>query len=290
MVHNVTARDVPELRAEMVQDSLNFSEKSPQLHPWAPSFRIADLYWVSAEMRDLAHGMAKDLPEYTIHPDDLPSDHGILVWEGDVEEAAGFAWKKVGEYIALTVLVPRQAAVRMLGEALGNPADVRLRLARQEINSRLWSEMELALRFGQVMKPGSMKMMQSLVPAKDALWGELIPRTAVSMWILLGQTLAASETVRPSKAGMKRLGRLDPSFLTNTRYVTLRHAGREDYAGEGGSGLHYSVQFPVRGHKRTIADKANPGQTREIWVRPHVRGPEGAPMLDPSRLVNVLRK
>lgn len=45
----------------------------------------------------------------------------------------------------------------------------------------------------------------------------------------------------------------------------------------------------VRGHWRNHyypSRKAN----RPIWIDTHIKGPDGAPILDPDKLVNVLRR
>jgi hypothetical protein len=289
MTHNITARDVPELRADMVADSVDFSKRFPGHHPWHPSHEAADLFWVSKEMRQLAEVAAKSLPEYTVRVEDMPSEHGILVWEGTVDDVAGLAWKTVGGIVALTLLVPKQAAIEIM-KGLVDPKAVE-RLRKSPVRAQLWSELEMPLPIGSAVRPGDFKLETTFRTEQDGRWGELMPRLMITMWLLMEQTLAAREIVRPSKAGMKRLARLNPNLLTETRYVTLRHVKMPQAEGAGQSGgMQYSVRWAVKGHWRRIEDKENPGYRRPVWVRPHTKGPEGAPILDPSKLVNVLRK
>lgn len=290
MTHTITARDVPELRANMSADSVDFSKKFPGHHQWYPSHDVADLFWIAKDMRRLAESAAATLPEYTVRVEDMPSEHGILVWEEVVDGAAGFAWKTVGGMVVLTVLVPRYTAIDIMARTLNDPTVTR-RLENSPVRALLWSEMEIPLPIGSVVKPGDLVLNTTLKADEDSRWADLMPRMAVTLWLLMGQTLAAREIVRPSRAGMKRLARLNPNLLTETRYVTLRHAKlpQADGSGEGG-GVHYSVQWAVKGHWRYIEDKQNPAYRRPVWVRPHIKGPEGAPLLDPSKLVNVLRK
>jgi hypothetical protein len=291
--HTITARDVPELRADMVADSVDFSKKFPGHHPWYPSHEAADLFWVCKKMRDLGVEGANEMPEYVFEADDMPSPHGILVWEEAVQGAAGVAWKSYGNTIVLTVLVPKAKAIDMAVRATKNPK-AREVLRKMPVRAQLWSEMEIPVPFGTTIKQGSYRIgTQYKDMEEDRLWAELIPRLLITLWGLMEQPLAGSEIVRPSKAGMKRLARMNPNLLTETRYITLRRieVPKSEESGSGlDSGMHYSVRWVVRPHERWIDDKDNPGKKRKIKVRPHIKGPEGAPLLDPSKLVSVLRK
>lgn len=291
MTHTVGAQEMPELRADMVADAADFAKQFPGLHPWTMSHTVADLFWVSKEMRDLAMEGARTMPEYTIQADDMESDHGILVWEGTVEGAAGVAWKKVGSSVVLTVLVPKETAIGIAVRATGDRRmDKRLR--NSTIRSRLWSEMEVPIPFGTVIKPGAVYLNTTFKDQEeDGRWSELIPRLLVTLWGLMEQPLAGREIVRPTRQGMRNLKRLNADLLMETRYVTLRRIDTPQPEGTGKeTGHHYTVRWEVRGHVRWIDDKDNPGQKRAIKVRPHIKGPEGAPLLDPSKLVNTLRR
>jgi hypothetical protein len=288
VTHTITARDVPELRADMVADSVDFTKKFPGHHPWYPSHEAADLFWISKEMRQLGEVAAGSLPEYTVRVEDMPSEHGILVWEDTADGMAGVAWKTVGNVVVLTVLVPKAKAIEMVARATKDPKTVE-KLRHSTVRSGLWSEMEIPIRIGSVVKPGDLRLETTYKLDEDARWAELAPRMAVTMWLLMGQTLAAREIVRPSKAGMKRLARLNPNLLTETRYVTLRHAKMPQTEGDG-VGVQYSVRWFVKGHWRNQPFGPGLSQVRPIWIAPHIKGPEGAPILDPSKLVNVLRR
>lgn len=41
-------------------------------------------------------------------------------------------------------------------------------------------------------------------------------------------------------------------------------------------------------HEGSDTDRLS--KNRPIWIQPQIRGPEGAPMLDSSKLVNVLKR
>ncbi|MGW9031962.1 hypothetical protein ACWGQ5_49825 [Streptomyces sp. NPDC055722] len=120
---------------------------------------------------------------------------------------------------------------------------------------------------------------------------EMAERALVTSWLLMGQTLVREEEVRAPKAAAKRISRLDPNLLTAVRYVTLRHrslhaerTGRVD-----GAGGAYHHRWIVTGHWRKQWYPSRQDH-RAIWISDHLKGPDGAPILDPDKLVNVLQR
>ena len=180
MTHTITARDVPELRANMSADSVDFSKKFPGHHQWYPSHDAADLFWIAKDMRRLAESAAATLPEYTVRVEDMPSEHGILVWDEVVDGAAGFAWKTVGGMVVLTVLVPRYTAIDIMARTLNDPTVTR-RLENSPVRALLWSEMEIPLPIGSVVKPGDLVLNTTLKADEDSRWADLMPRMAVTL-------------------------------------------------------------------------------------------------------------
>lgn len=56
-----------------------------------------------------------------------------------------------------------------------------------------------------------------------------------------------------------------------------------------GSGRAYRHRWIVHGHWRNHWYPSR--QThRPIWIDQHVKGPDGAPILDPAKLVNILHR
>lgn len=316
MSHNITAKDVPELRADMLEDALEFKKNFPGGNQWAASLEAAELFWVAKDMLQIAEVAAESLPSFTIEAEDIPAPHGLLVWEGTLHTIAGFSWKVVGGSVCLNALVPKKlASERLAGFQVAQqeqrdankirldhlmPVKRTLEESRKrelwrrmtqdiQVKSELWSDVELPIPLGKEVSPDNIRNSTSMADDLDRKIGVLLPTIAMSLWLLMDQTLASREMVRPSRAGMKRLARLDASLLTETRYVTLRRKAVNPTYGEG-EGVQRSHRWWTRGHWRKVP--FGPGKTRRrpTWIAPYISGPDGAPILDPSRLVSVLRK
>lgn len=292
MSHTITANDVPELRADMIADAERRSH-SPVMRDWAASLKASYQYWVNQTVRDTAVQMAEHLLPLTIQAEDAPTEYGLLVWEGTVNGLAGFTWRIFGNKLLLAGLYPKHEVIARRAENLREAGlkEAVPHLLEQTL-SALCSDMDQPIPLGVELTEINIYLMTMPENEMDQTVATFLPTMAMSLWLLMSQEIAVSEMVRPSRHGLKRLARLDPAFLTQTRYITLRRKANVDYEKPEGaeSGIHYSVRFPVREHKRLIPDKDNPGSYRTIRVRAHWKGPEGAPMLDPDRLVTRLVK
>ncbi|MGW4270816.1 hypothetical protein ACWEGQ_00260 [Streptomyces seoulensis] len=119
---------------------------------------------------------------------------------------------------------------------------------------------------------------------------EQAERALIVTWLLMGQTLAREEETAPSKSSAKHLRRIDPDLLASVRYVQLRHASMLSNGDRGeGTGRPYQHRWIVCGHWRNHWYPSRQAH-RPIWIGAHVKGPDGAPLLDPDKLVHVLRR
>jgi hypothetical protein len=89
-------------------------------------------------------------------------------------------------------------------------------------------------------------------------------------------------TARPERRRTQRAGLPERDVHT----VRLRHSDRDGSHGQAGGGREYRHRWVVRGHWRN--QPWGPGRSlrRPVWVLPHVKGPDGAPLLGAER-VNV---
>lgn len=295
-------------------DARTAAEERRAAADWAIALRAAELFYVAKDMTRMAVSAGLALPAYRLHPEDLPATHGLLLWEEYATDAyeggeftgcpiIGIAWAVHGGGVQFRTWCLREDWVTFM--AKGDPraglrdlstAEVRaLRIAfPQQIvcMSRGW------LPFGKV--PGwlssapedtsGMTMAELEDHSKSASRQEQAERALVVTWLLMGQTLATSENVHPSKASVKNLRRIDPNLLTSVRYVQLRHrgAGAEARA-SAETGRAYRFRWIVRGHWRNHWYPSEQ-RHRPIWIHAHPKGPDGAPLLDPGKLVNVLRR
>ncbi|MER7069296.1 hypothetical protein ABT357_27125 [Streptomyces albidoflavus] len=281
---------------------------------WADVLPSADLFFASADMTRMAVAAGVALPSYRLHPEDVPAPRGLLVWEVPVTDR--FDGDVVGSPVVAVSWAEHEGRVQyrlwchredwLTDLAKGNPLSGLPALSRDEVRQRRASNPpELVclgagyLPFGRV--PGwlsaapedtsarSLAEMESL--SRAAGRAEQAERALLVTWLLMGQTLVREDRVETPRSAAKRIARIDPALLAATRYVQLRHRSvhaEERGAGEG-AGKSYRHRWLVRGHWRNHyypSRKAN----RPIWIDQHMKGPDGAPVLDPTKLVSVLRR
>lgn len=328
----ISARMLPEVRAELATwlddpgptggaarwsqgfDPARAAQERQAAADWAIALRAAELYFVSKDMTRMAVSAGMALPSYRLQPEDLPSTHGLLLWEEYATEAVdsreytgcpiiAMSWAQHGGGIQVRSWALRDDWLTSMakGEPAAGIADLtadQVRYIRTEYPQPIVCMAAGFLPFGKV--PGwlgsapedtsgmTLAELDDLVKSSDRQ--EQAERSLVVSWLLMGQTLAASEEVRPSKASLKYLRRLDANLLTSVRYVKLRRSGmaaQDARAGVPRQGPHH--RWIVRGHWRN-AWYPSQQRHRPVWISPHMKGPDGAPLLDPDKLVNVLRR
>jgi hypothetical protein len=103
----------------------------------------------------------------------------------------------------------------------------------------------------------------------------------------MGQTITTNTTEQPQPAEVRRLLRRgDPNPTVNT--VALRRSQHSDDSPILATGREYRHQWIVSGHWRkqwypSIEDH------RPIWISPHIKGPDGAPLLKSERVYTLNR-
>lgn len=232
----------------------------------------ADLYFVSAAMTEVAVAAAATLPTFVVEEFDLPSRHGLIVFEKPVAvnqlpDSSGIAyisaaaWGVVGggpasALVWLSFYTDQHHAWTVEAAAGLISKDT----ARQRIASRP--------RYRHVAE-GARVLGQSAETngnwALD-LWG----RAIVTSWLLSQQAITEDAKVAAPRAesGSAR-------EATSVRVVELRRRT----VGEQGQGVaRYRHRWLVKGHWR---QHWFPKQKvhRPVWIAPHVKGPEGAPLL-----------
>lgn len=281
---------------------------------WAVALRAAELFYVSSDMTRMAVSAGLALPSYRLHAEDLPSPHGLLVWEGPATDGfdggeftgcpiVGASWAQQGAGVHVRTWALREDWIAYMakGDARAGLADLTLsevRTLRMDYPQEIVCMAASWLPFGKI--PGWLSAMpddtsrMTLAEVEDhsrsAGRQEQAERALVVSWLLMGQTLSWGEDVPAPKSAVTAIRRLDPSLLMSARYVQLRR-GVVSERGEApeGSGRTYQYRWLVRGHWRNAWYPSRQDH-RPVWISPHWKGPDGAPILDPEKLVNVLRR
>lgn len=297
----MTARDLPEARQDLIEwaagsgGRLIASRGGGSLgSALAASLRAAELYFVTADMTNLARTIGQGLDVYALSSEDLPAEHGLLVWEEPATgERAGAApcavsWMASGSDVIFSILCPAGAYRQWCTE--DSPEALK--------NAPLVTAGRLVLRGRGPRLP---------LDGPDSPWGKLdfgsheeTTRTLLATLILINQPVEARrslhevENVLPSRASQKRISRAGGDPMQPVRTVTLRQALRTSEPG-GGSEEHarriYRHRWFVKAH-RARQYYPSRGEHQTIWRGPYLVAPAGcedAPILGGDR-VNVLRR
>ena len=253
----------------------------------------ADLYFVSSPMVQLARVAAEAMPELTVMPEDLPSEHGFIFFQEpigtvDYGEEMGLTqrspivgaswgiwhdapaqWPHGGIWV--TWYADRDAMVRASGMTASQERLVRGR------RSRLIQDNGSQIPFYPEPLPvstsdGVQSYREAIEDGRSLLEWVGILKT---VWVLMGQTVASVEAAKYDRAARRRIqqkGKEPPPV----RVISLRRP--VGASAEGESDREYHHQWIVKGHWRQQYYPSR-GVHRPVWIAPHIKGPEGAPML-----------
>lgn len=282
---------------------------------WSLALRASQLFYASTDMTRLAVSAGLALPSYRLHPEDLPATHGLIVWEDPVTDsaeggeytaapltAASWAVRGGGVHVRTWCTREKWIAAQIPGDprtGLRDLTHTEIRRLRTRYPQPIVNLFATYLPFGRV--PGwlaaspkdtsglSIAAIEDLNRAHDR--SQQAERALIVTWLLMGQTLVRQERVEAPKSAVKHIRRLDPALLTSARYVQLRHRSvhAEERGSVEGAGGSYHHRWVVRGHWRNHWYPSRQAH-RPIWIDDHWKGPEGAPILDPDKLVSVLRR
>ncbi|MCP3820105.1 hypothetical protein NLX86_18990 [Streptomyces sp. A3M-1-3] len=308
MTTSIRPTDLPELRAELMEHyqkpnivdswarrrapaALEFRDANGMLmakvNPTGDTRRLleigrlekAELFFVSAAMTDVAVAAAATLPSFAVEEFDLPSSAGLMIFEkpiaadanteggyGETVYIAGASWniirnQKAGTLLWLSFYIDLHQTLD--GEvAAGGITEAQA--AREK---------SCQPRYSYTTDGAKLLSVKSELNGNSVLnlWG----RTIVAAWLLSQQPLADVSEVEADRAAAKRLKRARHEARP-VRVVELRRPSSG--GGQGEPVSNYQHQWIVRGHWR---NQWHPKREvhRPVWIAPHVKGPEGAPLL-----------
>lgn len=310
-VMDIRPQDLPELRAELIA----FYGKPMVVDWWrtrptAPALKItnsesgysgavnpsgdqrrlneiqrlesAELFFVAAPMAELAMAASASMPAFDLDAEDLPSLTGLIIFEqpiaidansegsGEPMFISGASWElgraKAGgqrgpELLWFSFYVD---IYRTWNHEVSNGAMTRAEAARQ-----MGAQPRYAYTMDAAHLPGRP------VSNDDSVlnsWGRVI----LTAWLLMQQSLADVSEVEPDRAARKRLRREghEPAAVRVIELRRPKHSGSEPAE----SSRNYVHRWITRGHWR---QQWYPSREvhRPVWIAPHVKGPEGAPMI-----------
>lgn len=241
----------------------------------------AELFYVSPEMTDLVVEASRTLPEFDLAREDLPSRVGLMVFGKCPDPADEGTGSRFGGFHAVSWCPD---PVRPRG-AVAGAAYYDRSLAAPVINAgskRRDARKEPALIYAH----GSEFLWQYAAPASHEGEWCVFQAAVRSAWLLMQQKLTRTTEVLPDRATRRRASRTgrEPGRV---RIIELRRSDSSRPAGM--SEREYHHQWIVRGHWRQQACGPERSRRKPTWIAPHIKGPEGAPMLGGEKVYALKR-
>lgn len=252
--------------------------------------RDAELFWVNNDMTALALAAAPSLPSYSLHSEDLPAPAGLLVFDRSIGETKTYpaafvraiAWGPTPDGLLPGVWVswytdtdlnlertPNEYFTQKSGFS-GDFDELRRRMRR--ILPELCYDNESAMFFGDSQGPAVAAETGEEIAVETSAYRLDVVRAT---WALMQQPVARVDEAAFNRADRRRLQRnqIEPAPV---RVIALRRPKSSSQGTD--SGREYHHRWIVRGHWRQQWYPARQLH-RPVWIAPHVKGPEDAPIL-----------
>ncbi|MEU4224367.1 hypothetical protein AB0F17_08740 [Nonomuraea sp. NPDC026600] len=288
--------DLPALRVGLgrwIDESKGWWEatwrKPPELatrRPLRQNLDAAELFYVAPEMARLAMHAADSLPDYVLRIEDVPAPAGFLYTPETLHTTI---------YEETILGVPQTLSASVTGiywtvaaanEDYPHGAVIIVRLAdKADFHRQLrdagyvvtGSAPGLYLPFSTTAWPLSGDSYQ-WGSEEEARHDRHYPDNRIfkTIWRLMQQPLIVNEAARFDRAARRRLERqqVPPAAV---RVIRLRRGAHGDSNGQ--QDHEHFHQWVVRGHWRQQPYGPKGSLRRPVWIAPHVKGPEGAPLL-----------
>lgn len=239
----------------------------------------ATLYHVSSEMSRLSAMAARTLEEMHTRPLDAPAHAGFMWFDSPIERDRTPHVRAVAWYILRLNEAGTATSVEMAGEDT----------VWTDEDGFAWSvwwlffvdtPRDMVGAFGPIMADweGGVAFGDGRVPE----WTAVEWRTLYSAWLLMSQQVADVVDSTPPPTVRRRYARRGYDRAP-VKVVTLKPETQHRTT-HTKTGREYHHRWIVRAHWR---NQWFPKQGRHIpmWIQPHVKGPEGAPILDQRETV-----
>lgn len=247
--------------------------------------REASLFHVSAEMVDVACAAARTIPDFQLAHEDLPTTAGLMVFDKPpcVTPHLGGA-HPVGVKAVCWAPIPNGHNNTLFGSIYLDREEAAPLIASMTVNRRPYTEPKLIFAHGGEFV-WTFGQNEGKSPDPSSFLAPLAPILR-STWLLMQQPLTHESQAEPNRASVKRLRRAGHE-PTPVRVIELRRPKTAPGA-PSESGREYHHQWIVRGHWRQQWFPKRQVH-RPVWIAPHIKGPEGAPLIGGEKVYALKR-
>ncbi|GAA1880761.1 hypothetical protein GCM10009687_56220 [Asanoa iriomotensis] len=251
-----------------------------------------ELFYVDPPMMELAVAASATLPDFRMNWEDIPAPEGLIYLGKPVaaldedrsqvfiSAISWYAWKRVA---ILTYYADRDSYVSGGYEHFGRSLPPAFFFTSGAITFPESSEsMAAEFHAGPDDRNLSAAEMDEINGMANLM------AVLKTVWLLMFQPLAdvtIADVSRPAPAQATRPGRRPSRIKDQVRVIQLR---RPPSTGAGASDREYHHQWMVRGHWRQQWYPVRQVH-RPIWIAPHVKGPEGRPLLGGEKVYHWKR-
>lgn len=303
---DIRAVDLPDLRAEIVRQrdavgpagiaALHTEKSLGAVMPGISAIDVAvrettklvmaDLYHVSSDMTQLAIAAAQSLPAFVSDAQDYPSAFGFAFFNGGIPAMWGdmpchvhaASWQVLGTGAMVAFFIDLQSVLHRLPK---DQAEQQLRSLGASADG-LWYNDIVRLYAG--FNEGVGDQDAASFRGESGVAATALPVLRATL-LLMQQPLATVTDAEPDRATRKRLRRAgqEPKPV---RVIELRRPKTGGSGSESPGNYHH--QWIVRGHWRQHWYPKREVH-RPVWIAPHVKGPEGAPLIGGEKVYALKR-
>lgn len=315
---DIRPQDLPELRAEMIRQRLEVGDAalahlhmgdtvladwfglSPEQVARTETAKLAHaaLFHVSREMAELATEAAQSLPAFGADAQDFPAEVGLIFFNGGVPASWGgypvrihaASWQ-VLEGCAQYAFFIDTASVLSIIEGKGHQLRQNFRVSVSSVEGLWFNDVTRSmLMFCEGVDDDQADRLRDQAGEVPGPQGEAgVASTGLhvlrSALLLMQQPLAEQSSADPDRAARKRLRRAgrEPAAV---RVIELRRP--KNTGGTGDSNREYHHRWITRGHWRQHWYPKREVH-RPVWIAPHIKGPEGAPLIGGEKVYALKR-
>ncbi len=248
--------------------------------------REAVLFYVAADMVELTDAAAGSIPDFQLASEDLPSEVGLMVFQRPIASISLDDDTQLGIAAVCWARMPGHNAVLLgstyLDRVEAAPVFDRIAPNRQTATTEprlVYAHgAEFTWPFGdnEGTASGPLNFMTTLAPRLRAAW-----------LLMRQKPLVDTSEVQLPRSTRRRLLRdgLEPRAV---RLVELRRPRATGNTDESATAREYHHRWIVRGHWRQQWYPTRQVH-RPVWIAPHVKGPDDAPLLGGEK-VNVWKR